>query len=83
MVVFDAAFNVVGRYAMNWQQGFDVVPGGAEGAVRFIHCTTANWTAFAEKPLKRVQVAVQFAEFKGGLFKDITRHCKFSTPLPR
>ena len=83
LIVFDAAFNVMGRHHLNWQQGFDVVPGGTDGAVRFIHCTTANWTAFAERPLKRVQTAVQFAELKEGVFKDITRHCKFSTPLPR
>ena len=83
LIVFDAAFNVTGRHRMNWQQGFDVVPGGTDGAVRFIHCTTANWTSFAERPLKRVQAAVQFAELKEGVFKDITRHCIFGTPLPR
>lgn len=83
LIVFDADFNVTGRHHLNWQQGFDVVPGGTGGAVRFIHCTTANWTDFAEKPLKRVQTAVQFAELKEGVFKDITRHCVFSTPLPR
>ena len=83
LIVFDSAFSVLGRHHLNWQQGFDVVPGGTDGAVRFIHCTTANWTDFAERPLKRVQTAVQFAELKEGVFKDITRHCKFSTPLPR
>ena len=83
LIVFDSAFNVLGRHHLNWQQGFDVVPGGTDGAVRFIHCTTANWTDFAERPLKRVQTAVQFAGLKEGVFKDITRHCKFSTPLPR
>ncbi|MBQ3290534.1 MAG: hypothetical protein IJH50_14120 [Kiritimatiellae bacterium] len=83
LIVFDAAFNVTGRHRLNWQQGFDVVPGGTDGAVRFIHCTTANWTDSAERPLKRVQTAVQFAELKAGAFKDITRHCIFRTPLPR
>ena len=82
-VAFDASFGVTGRHHQNWQQGFDVVPGGTNGAVRFIHCTTANWTGSAERPLRRVQTAVQFAELKDGVFRDITRHCIFSTPLPR
>ena len=83
LVVFDASFNVVGRHVLNWQQGFDVVPGGTDGAVRFINCTTANWKEFAARPVRHVQVAVQFAELKNGVFRDITRHCVFSTPLPR
>lgn len=82
-IVMDRDFNVVGRYLFGWRQGVDVVPGGKNGAVRFIYCTTLNWMSSKIKPELPVQALVQFAELKDGKIADITRHCIFPKPLAR
>ena len=82
-IVFDRDMNVKGAHVFGWRQGMDVVPGGKDGAVRFIYCTTINWIGSATKCAVPVQALVQFAELKDGRIRDISRHCIFSTPLPR
>ena len=62
----------------------DVVPGGEDGAVRFIYSTTVNWIGGRKmKPQLPVQALLQFAELKDGKIEDITRHCVFRHPLKR
>ena len=82
-IVMDRDFNVVGRHVFGWRQGIDVVPGGKDGAVRFIYCTTINWMSAKVKPTLPVVALVQFAELKDGKISDITRHCIFPKPLDR
>ena len=79
----DRDFNVVGRHVFGWRQGVDVVPGGKDGAVRFIYCTTINWMSPKVQPQLPVLALVQFAELKDGKIEDITRHCIFPKPLKR
>ena len=81
--VLDQNFNIVGRYVFGWRQGMDVVPGGKDGAVRFVYCTTANWMSQKEHPLLPVQAVVQFADLKDGKFSDITRYIIFRKPIER
>ena len=82
-IVMDRDFKVVGRHVFGWRQGFDVVPGGKDGAVRFIYCTTINWMSPKAQPQLPVMALVQFAELKDGKIEDITRHCIFPKPLKR
>ena len=80
---FDRDFKLIGKYNFGWKQGVDVVPGGKDGAVRFIYCSTPNWLKFQEKPMLPVHALILFAELKGDSIRDITRHCVFKNPLPR
>ena len=83
-IVFEKdSFKRVGQYVFGWRQGVDVVPGGKDGAVRFIYCTTVNWMSAKIKPTLPMQALVQFAELKDGKIEDITRHCIFRKPLDR
>ena len=82
-IVFDRDMNVKGRHVFGYGQGMDVVPGGKDGAVRFIYCTTLNWISSATKRELPVYALIQFAELKGGCIRDISRHCIFDNPLPR
>ena len=82
-IVYDKEMNVKGAYCFGWRQGIDVVPGGKDGAVRFIYCTTINWIGSSHKCSLPVQALVQFAELKDGKIRDISRHCIFRTPLDR
>ena len=80
---FDKDFNVLGKWPFGWFQGVDVVPGGRDGAVRFVYCSTPNWMKSREKPGLSVHALVLFADLKDGAIADITRHCVFKNPLPR
>ena len=80
---FDRDFKLLGKYNFGWKQGVDVVPGGKDGAVRFIYCSTPNWLKFREEPTLSVHALILFAELKGDNIRDITRHCVFKNPLPR
>ena len=80
-IVFDRDMNVKGAHLFGWRQGMDVVPGGKDGAVRFIYCTTINW--YGTKHHAAVQALVQFAELKNGRIRDISRHCIFDKPIDR
>ncbi|MBQ7188843.1 MAG: hypothetical protein IJR99_05445 [Kiritimatiellae bacterium] len=82
LLVFDKDMNVKGAHLFGWRQGLDVVPGGKDGAVRFIYCTTINWIGGYKHQLP-VQALIQFAELKDGKIRDISRHCIFRTPLDR
>ena len=83
-ITFDKDFKVKAAHLFGWRQGVDVVPGGEDGAVRFIYCTTINWMGHKKiLPHLPVQGLVQFAELKNGRIEDITRHCVFGTPLKR
>ena len=82
-IVMDRDFSVVGRYAFGLGMGVDVVPGGRDGAVRFIYCTSINWMAHEAKPPLPVAALVQFAELKDGKIEDITRLSIFPKPLKR
>ena len=82
-IVFDKDMNVKGAHVFGWRQGVDVVPGGKDGAVRFIYCTTINWIGSATKCEIPVQALILFAELKDGKIRDISRHCIFRTPLDR
>ena len=83
LIVFDKDMNVKGAHLFGWRQGLDVVPGGKDGAVRFIYCTTINWIGSATKCEIPVQALILFAELKDGKIRDISRHCIFRTPLDR
>ena len=78
---FDKDFNVLGKWSFGWFQGVDVVPGGKDGAVRFVYCSTPNWMRPREK--LPVHALVLFADLKDGRIADITRHCVFKNPLSR
>ena len=80
-IVFDRDLNVKSSHLFGWRQGMDVVPGGKDGAVRFIYCTTINW--YGTKHHAAVQALIQFAELKNGGIRDISRHCIFDKPLDR
>ena len=80
---FDKDFNVLGKWPFGWFQGVDVVPGGRDGAVRFVYCSTPNWMMPREKPGLSVHALVLFAELKDGKIADITRHCVFKNPIKR
>ena len=80
-IVFDRDMNVKGAHLFGWRQGMDVVPGGKDGAVRFIYCTTINW--YGTKHHAAVQALIQFAELKNGRIRDISRHCIFDKPIDR
>jgi hypothetical protein len=80
-IVFDRDMKVKGAHLFGWRQGMDVVPGGKDGAVRFIYCTTINW--YGTKHHAAVQALVQFAELKNGRIRDISRHCIFDKPIDR
>ena len=80
-IVFDRDMKVMGAHLFGWRQGMDVVPGGKDGAVRFVYCTTINW--IGTKHNAAVQALVQFAELKNGRIRDISRHCIFKTPIDR
>ena len=82
-IVFDKDMNVKGAHLFGWRQGVDVIPGGKDGAVRFIYCTTINWIGSSTKCELPVQALIQFAELKDGKIRDISRHCIFRTPLDR
>ena len=82
-IVYDKDMNVKGAYLFGWRQGVDVVPGGKDGAVRFVYCTTINWIGSSHKCTLPVQALIQFAELKDGKIRDISRHCIFRTPLDR
>lgn len=82
-IVFDRDMNVKGAHVFGWRQGMDVVPGGKDGAVRFVYCTTLNWMASSTKRLLPVYGLIQFAELKDGRIRDISRHCIFGKPLDR
>ena len=83
-ITFDKDFNVKASHLFGWRQGVDVVPGGKNGAVRFIYCTTINWIGGKKRlPRVPVQALLQFAELKDGKIEDITRHCVFSKPIDR
>ena len=80
-IVFDRDMKVKGSHLFGWRQGLDVVPGGKDGAVRFIYCTTINW--YGTKHHAAVQALIQFAELKNGRIRDISRHCIFDKPIDR
>ena len=80
---FDKDFNVLGKWSFGWFQGVDVVPGGKDGAVRFVYCSTPNWMRPHEKPGLSVHALILFADIKGDKVTDITRHCVFKNPMPR
>ena len=80
---FDKDFNVLGKWSFGWFQGVDVVPGGKDGATRFVYCSTPNWMKSREKPGLSVYALVLFADIKGDKVTDITRHCVFKNPMPR
>ena len=84
-ITFDKDFKKVkAAHCFGWRQGVDVVPGGEDGAVRFIYSTTVNWIGGRKiKPRLPVQALLQFAELKDGKIEDITRHCVFRHPLKR
>ena len=82
-IVFDKDMNVKGTCVFGWRQGMDVVPGGKDGAVRFVYCTTLNWISSVTKRQLPVYALIQFAELKDGRIRDISRHCIFEKPLPR
>ena len=82
-IMFDKDMNVKGAHLFGWRQGVDVVPGGKDGAVRFVYCTTINWIGSSTKCAVPVQGLVQFAELKDGKIRDISRHCIFRNPLDR
>ena len=50
-----------GAHLFGWRQGLDVVPGGKDGAVRFVYCTTINWIGSATKCALPVQALIMFA----------------------
>jgi hypothetical protein len=81
--MFDKDMNVKGAHFFGHRQGVDVVPGGKDGAVRFIYCTTINWIGSSTKCAVPPQGLVQFAELKDGAIRDISRHCIFRSPLDR
>ena len=83
LIVYDTDFNVVAKYEYGWNHGMDVVPGGRDGAVRFVYCSTPNWMMPREKPGLSVHALVLFAELKDGKIADITRHCVFKNPIKR
>ena len=83
LIVFDKDMKVKGAHLFGWRQGLDVVPGGKNGAVRFVYCTTINWIGSSTKCGIPVQALIMFAELKGGKMRDISRHCIFGTPLDR
>ena len=83
LIVFDKDMKVKGAHLFGWRQGLDVVPGGKDGAVRFVYCTTINWIGSSTKCGIPVQALIMFAELKGGKMRDISRHCIFGTPLDR
>ncbi len=80
-IVFDKNLNVKSAHLFGWRQGMDVVPGGKDGATRFIYCTTINW--YGTKHHAAVQALIQFAELRNGRIRDISRHCIFDKPLDR
>ena len=85
LITFDKDFKEVkAANVFGWRQGIDVVPGGENGAVRFIYSTTINWIGGKKmQPKLPVQALLQFAEMKDGKIEDITRHCVFRYPLKR
>ena len=80
---FDKDFNVLGKWSFGWFQGVDVVPGGKDGATRFVYCSTPNWMKSRETPGLSVHALILFADIKGDKVTDITRHCVFKNPMPR
>ena len=60
---------------------FYSVPGGKNGATRFVYCSTPNWMKPREK--LSVHALILFADIKGDKVTDITRHCVFKNPMPR
>ena len=80
---FDKDFNVLGKWSFGWFQGVEVVPGGKDGATRFVYCSTPNWMKPREKPGLSVHALILFADIKGDKVTDITRHCVFKNPMPR
>ena len=80
---FDKNFNVLGKWSFGWFQGVDFVPGGKDGAVRFVYCSTPNWMRPREKPGLSVHALILFADLTGDKISDITRHCVFKNPIRR
>ena len=81
-IVFDKDFNVKGKYRFGWTHGVDVVPGGADGAVRFAWCTTLNNNWDYDSPIVP-QMLVRFAELKNGAMADITKYIWFKKQMER
>ena len=83
-VKFDRDFKVLGVTRFGYGQGFDFVPGGKAGAVRFICCDTVNWlTATGEGTGLGLQGCLTFAEWDGKAVRDLTRHNGYRTTLER
>ena len=76
-------FNVVAKHVYGWNHGMDVIPGGKDGAVRFVFCYTPNWLHARQQPGLPVQGVVKFAELKGGKFLDISRYGVFDKQIER
>ena len=83
LIVYDKDFKVVAKHVYGWNHGMDVVPGGKDGAVRFVFCYTPNWMHAGQQPGLPIQGVVKFAELKGGKFADITKYGVFDKPLER
>ena len=81
-VKYDKDLNVVAVTRFGHGQGVDFLPGGTDGKVRFIYCATANWMA-ADKTGLEVQGVLQFAEWDGRHWRNLTRYFPYTIPWER
>jgi hypothetical protein len=84
--VMDKDLKVLSAHVFGWRHGFDVIGGGKNGAVRFVHATTINWMAAGSK-LKPdpspPQALVRYAELKDGEIRDMTHWIIFEKEKER
>ena len=81
---FDKNFKLLGKYTLGYEQGVEFIPGGKDGATRFVYATTPNWMDWKSIPPLMPQAVVFFADIlRDGTVRDITRHTNFNRPYKR
>jgi len=77
--VMDGNFNVLESHVFGWRHGFDIVAGGADGAVRLIYALTVNWMrpSHDNRDPSPPQALMRYAEIGGGKISDVTRYIIF------
>ena len=83
-IKYDRDFKVLDATVLGHGQGVSFVPGGKDGARRFLSCVTINGTFNAEDVGLEVQGLFTFHEWRGGRdVRDISHYDNYFTPMER